>query len=175
MILMDLKFLLIDTRARVYLLWAVLGAVGFLATHFYQERAINGAWTAISLVGMGYMYKVMPLSVRQMRHIFLAWLVPVAVGMIVSATVFVVDLPVASQLLAHLGAFWMALMAVGYFLNGLADSEPVEWYWVAFVLNGAAAALCFWYDAFTAAQYLIAAVVTAWSMLNLWLFRSSVN
>jgi hypothetical protein len=172
---MDWKFLLIDTRARVYLLWAVLGTIGFVATHFFQLHIINAVWTAISLVGLGYMYKVMPLSVRQMRHIFLAWLVPIFIGMCVSGIIFYVHTPLTAYLMSHLGAFWLAVMAVAYFWNGIVDSEPADWYWFAFVLNGAAAALCFWHEPFTDGQYLVAAVVTAWSMLNLWLFRSSVN
>ncbi len=73
----DWQYLLSDSRARVYLLWAVLLGIGFVATHFYQNKNINGVWTLLSLIGLGYMYKVMPLRVTQMKQIFRVWIVTI--------------------------------------------------------------------------------------------------
>lgn len=167
----DLGFLLSDTRARVYLLWAFLATLGFIATHFYQRQQINGVWYLISLVGLGYMYRVMPLRVKQMRNIFLAWTLPIVSGLFVSGLVFRLESYWAINLIARLGAFWLVVMAVGYFLNGLVD-PPSRWYWFAAGLNLAAGILCFTVEQLLSTQYLIAAIVSAWSMLNLWIFRA---
>jgi hypothetical protein len=167
----DWEFLLIDSRARVYLLWAVLTAVGFVATHFFQNKLINGVWAMLSLIGLGFMFRVMPLQVKQMKRIFISWLVPIVLGMTVSGLVFYQNSLAAGNLIAHLGAFWMIVMAVGYFWNGLVD-PPSNWYWFAGLLNLSFGLLCFTVDALLAAQYLIAAVVSAWSMLYLWIFRT---
>jgi len=164
--------LITETRARVYLVWALLLPIGFVATHLYQRHAINALWTIIAIVGLGYMYRVMPIKVRQMQHILWAWLAPIGFGLLVSAVVFYVDTANAATLIAHLGAFWLGIMAVGYFLNGLADSSPRGWYWFAGALNLAAAVACWTIEPFIQGQYLIAAIVSAWSMLNLWIFRS---
>lgn len=168
---MDWRYLVTATRPRVYLLWAVLVPLGFVATHFYQQRGINVLWTLISVIGLGFMWRTMPLKVRQMRHIFASWLIPVALGMAVSGAVFYVDAPIAGELLAHLGAFWLGVMAVGYVWNGLVD-PPSGWYWVAAILHAAASAACFMVEDLLPVQYLVAAIVSAWSMLNLWFFRS---
>ena len=168
---MDFRYLISATRPRIYLLWGAMIPVGFVATHFYQKHAINALWTAIAIVGLGYMYKVLYLRVPQMRRIFLAWLVPILVGLCVSGAVFYIDTYSAAWLMGHLGAFWLGVMAVGYFLNGLAD-PPDFWYYYNFVINAVASALCFMVPAFATQQFLVAAVVSGWSMLNLWLFRS---
>jgi hypothetical protein len=168
---MDGKYLITDTRARVYLLWAVLLPLGFVATHYYQHNFINALWTTIAIVGLGFMYKVMPLRVGQMRRIFLAWGVPIGLGMLVSSVVFYIDTLTAATFIGHLGAFWLGVMAVGYFLNGLVD-PPSGFYWFAAVINAAACVLCFMFTPFTQVQYLIAAIVSAWSMMNLWLLRT---
>lgn len=159
------------TRPRVYLLWAVLVPLGFVATHFYQKRAINALWTVIAVIGLGYMYKVLYLKISQMRQIFISWLVPVFLGMCVSGAVFYIDTFSANWLIGHLGAFWLAVMAVGYLWNGIVD-PPRFWYLLNVVINAVAAMFCFMVLEFTIEQYLIAAVVSGWSMLNLWLFRS---
>ncbi|MGI9027831.1 MAG: hypothetical protein ACR2FM_03255 [Candidatus Saccharimonadales bacterium] len=166
---LDLKFLLSDTRARVYLLWAFLASSGFLATHYYQQDKINALWFTISVIGLGYMFKVMPLKIHSMRNIFLAWLVPIAFGMTVSGLAFKVDS--LTGIIPYLGAFWLLVMATGYAANGLVD-PPSNWYWFAATLNAAAAIACFAIEPFTTAQYLVAAIVSAWSMLNLWIFRT---
>lgn len=168
---MDWKYLVTVPRGRVYLLWAILLPTGFVATQFYQQHAINVLWTVIAIIGLGYMWRVMPLhQVPQMRRIYTAWLVPIAFGMAVSGGVFYVHGTAAAQLLGHLGAFWLGVMAVGYFWNGLVD-PPRLWYYSAAALNALGCVLCFMVPAFVAPQYLIAAGVSAWSMLALWLFH----
>ncbi len=168
---MELRYLVTDTRARVYLVWAVLVPVGFVATHFYQRHLINALWTIIAVIGLGFMGRVMPLRVSQMRKIFAAWLVPIFVGLCVSGAVFYIDADWSLQLMGHLGAFWLGVMALGYFLNGLVDA-PAGWYWFNAAVNAVASVACFILAPFEVGQFLIAAIVSAWSMVNLWLFRS---
>lgn len=165
--------MLTDTRSRVYLLWAILAPLGFIATHYYQQRGINFVWTIIAVIGFGFMYKVMPLRVKQMRHIWLAWVVPIAVGMVISGGLFYLDSITAAELIGRLGAIWLGVMAIAYMLNGLAD-RPAGWYWFAVIINAVAAVLCYTAVEFTQVQYLIAAIITAWSMLNLLLLRTDV-
>lgn len=167
----DWQYLFLETRARVYLLWAALTTIGFVATHFYQNKLINVYWLLLSVVGLYYMYRVMPLKVKQMRHIFLGWFVSISIGMAVSGIIFYLDLAPAGFLIGHLGGFWLLVMAQAYAVNGYVD-QPGNWYYVAAVLNLVFGILCLTVDAFLPGQYLIAAVVSAWSMLYLWLFRS---
>ena len=167
----DFQILLHDSRARVYLLWAALTSIGFTSTHYWQKPSINALWFAVAVIGLGYMYKVMPLRVVQMKRIFLAWLVPITFGLISSAASVHTDL--FPELGGYLGAFWLMVMAIGYAWNGLAD-PPSSWYYIAAVVNVVAAAFCYFVADFNSIQYLIAAVVSVWSMLNLWIFRSDV-
>src|SRR5688572_11722086 len=99
----DIKFLMINTRARVYAVWGMLVTAGFVATHFYQQRGINVVWTVILAVAFYYMWRVMPLTVHQMRKIYVSWAVPMALGMLVSAAVFYVN--GLAPLIGYLGAF----------------------------------------------------------------------
>lgn len=167
----DWEYLFTDTRARVYLLWAVLATVGFLATHYYQRKQINGFWALLSFIGIYYMLRVMPLKVRQMQRIFLVWLVTILAGMAVSGLVFYLSSDIAGNLIGRLGAFWMVLLAVGYAINGVVD-RPAGWYYFAAALHLIFGILCFISDVFLPSQYLIAAVISAWSMLYLWLYRA---
>ncbi len=160
-----------DSRAKVYLLWAALTAVGYIATHYYQDKNINFVWFILSTIGLGYMYKIMPLRVVQMKRIFLAWLIPVSVGIAVS--IVTVRLDIISQLVGYLGIFWLLVQAVGFVWNGLVD-RPGFWYYIAAGLSISAAALCYFVDVFLSQQYLIAAIVTVWGMLNLWIYRTEV-
>ncbi|GAC1392878.1 MAG: hypothetical protein NVSMB46_09770 [Candidatus Saccharimonadales bacterium] len=166
----DFNYLLSDTRARVYLLWATLLPIGFIATHYYQRENINILWIIISIIGLGYMYKVMPLKNKQMKQIFASWLAPITVGIIISGLVFYINS--IGQLQGYLGGFWLLVMAVGYLFNGLSD-PPSHWYWFACVLNIVAGIACFIVPSFVVAQYIIAASISSWSMLYLWLYRSS--
>lgn len=164
-----LRFLLNDSRARVYLLWALLVAGGFVATHYFQRKEINPVWAVLSIIGLGYMLRVMPFKVRQMRLIFLSWLIPIFIGMVCSGLAF--RMAPFDGLIEYLGVFWLLVMAVGYAWNGLVD-RPAGWYFFAAGLNVLAAAACFFNADFLAVQYLIAAVIGAWSMLYLWLLRT---
>lgn len=166
-----LKFLCNDTRARVYLLWAVLATSGFVMTHFHQLgfRVINAVWMIVSIIGLVYMLRVMPMKVRQMRHIFIAWLLPISFGMVVSIAAF--RITGLQWIVDYLGIFWLFVMAIGYAWNGLVD-QPAGWYVVAALLNCAAALLCIFFEPAAEQQYLIAAIISAWSMINLWLFRT---
>ena len=158
-----------NTRARVYLLWAAITAVGFVSTHLYQNPNINGVWVVLSILGLGYMYKVMPMRLSQMKKIFASWFIPITIGVIISA--LAVRTSLFPELVGYLGVFWLVVMAAGYLWNGLVDM-PAKWYYVAVALNLAGAMLIYFSDNFTQVQYLIAAVISAWSMLNLWIFRS---
>lgn len=144
--------------------------LGFVATHFYQRHQINFLWTVIAIIGLSYMWRVMP-RVAQSRQILMAWLVPITLGILVSGGAFYVHTNFAAHFIGHLGCFWLAVMAVGYFWNGLVD-PPSKWYWINTTLNAGLAVACYEMDAFVDVQYLVAAIVSFWSMANLWLFRS---
>lgn len=165
----DFKFLLGDSRARVYLLWAAITGVGFTATHYYQDSNINYVWLVLSAVGLYYMYRVMPLRVKQMRNIFLSWVIPIGVGLgfsIASARGWFLP-----ELIGYLGAFWLLVMAVGYFWNGIFDA-PSPWYYIVAGVNVLGAALAYYYEPLLTGQYLFTAIVSVWSMLMLWVFRA---
>lgn len=161
----------LDPRARVYLLWAAITTVGYITTHYYQNKNINFVWFALAVIGFGFMYKVMPLRVVQMKRIFTAWLIPISFGIIVS--IIAVRLEIIPEIVPYLGVFWLSLQALAFVWNGLVD-RPAKWYFAAAALNVAAAALCYFVDSFLDIQYLIAAIVTAWSMINLWIFRTEI-
>jgi hypothetical protein len=166
---LDFRLMFAESRARVYLLWALLTAIGFTATHYYQNPNINGVWFVIAVIGLGYMFRVMPLKVKQMQHIYLSWLVPITAGIIVSG--LAVHTSAFAGLVPYLGAYWLGIMAIGYFWNGTFD-PPGTWYYVIAAVNAAAGLACYVSNDFTTAQYLVAAIISAWSMLSLWIFRS---
>lgn len=153
------------------MLWAILATLGFVVTHYFQVKQVNAFWTFLSIVGMYYMYRVMPMKVRLMRHIFWGWLLTIGFGMVVSGFVFIIDVPLSGFIIQHLGAFWLIVMAQAYAGNGYFD-QPARWYYFAAAINLIFGVLCFTVDAFLPGQYLIAAVISAWSMLYLWLFRA---
>lgn len=165
----DWRMLITESRPRVYLLWAILTGIGYTTTHYYQNPNINIVWTIISIVGLGYMFKVMPLRVRQMRQIFLAWLVPITLGIAVSVVAARTDL--LPHLVHYLGGFWLLVSAVGYTCNGIVD-PPSKWYFIAAATNIVFGVACLTVQEVTDVQYLVAALVSVWSMLSLWLFRS---
>lgn len=163
--------LITESRPRVYLLWAFITGIGYTATHYYQNPNINVVWTGLSIIGLGYMYKVMPINVKQMRHIFLAWLVPITIGIAISVVAVRTDL--LPDLVTYLGAFWLFISAIGYFFNGLVD-PPAAWYYIIAAVNLIFAGIVYSYAELNEIQYLVAAIVSVWSMLSLWLFRSDV-
>jgi hypothetical protein len=168
----DWHYLFSEARARVYLLWVGISLVGFTAVH-YSTSADNANifWIMLSLAGLGYMYKAIPMRLKPGRQIFAAWLWTIVFGAVVSIAAFRVR--ELAGLSAYLGAFWLLVMAAGYFLNGLFDA-PATWYWVAVALNVAAALLIILFEPFMEVQWLVVAIISAWSMLNLWLFRSEL-
>lgn len=166
----DWNFLFSETRARIYLLWAGLTVIGFSAAHSSRkDLVINSFWVILSIVGLGYMYRVMPMRLQQAKRIWQAWFWPITIGLVVSFAAFYVR-PLFA-IVPYLGSFWLLVMAVGYALNGRVD-PPSLWYWLAAGLNVAAAVLCALSPDFQAVQWLVTAAVSGWSMLNLWLFRS---
>ncbi len=116
------------------------------------------------------MSKAMPLRVSQMKNIYLAWLVPISFGIIVSGLVFYVDS--LAELIGYLGAFWLIVQSAGFLWNGLVD-PPSHWYYIVAAVNFAAGLACYSFDSLIAIQYLVAAIVTAWSMMMLWVYRTS--
>lgn len=166
----DWKYLITDSRGRIYLLWAVITALGFTVSHFSRkELLLNSFWIFLSFMGLGYMYKVMPLRLKPARQILLAWLVPITIGIGISVLAFRIE--ALAGVVPYLGVFWLLVMAVGYVGNGLAD-PPGHWYYVAAGLNIVAALLCYVSDYFINAQFLVTAIISAWSMLYLWIFRT---
>lgn len=165
------SYLFRQTRARVYFLWMLIVITGFVATHYHQRKTINPVWFSLALIGLVYMWRVMPMQVKQMRQILYAWLIPIAFGMAVSGLVFYVDSDSSANLIANLGGFWLLVMAVGYLWNGLVD-PPTGWYYFAVLINVVAGLACIKLDSWRSVQYLIAAIISGWSMINLWLFRS---
>lgn len=168
---LDFDSLLHSSRSQVYLVWAVLTAVGYVATHYYQDKNINFVWFILSAAGFYFMYKAMPLRLAQMKKIFAAWLTPISFGIGVSIVAVRTDL--LPEIVPYLGVFWLVISAVGYIWNGIVDA-PSTWYYIAAALSLVFAGLCYFLDSFLIVQYLIAAVVTVWCMLNLWIFRSDV-
>lgn len=166
---MDIRYYFEESRARVYLLWALLTGVGYVTTHFYQNKNINGVWFTLSVIGLFYMFKVMPLRVSQMKHIYLSWLVPIVFGIAVSG--IAVRTSIFPELVGYLGVFWLLLQSVAFISNGLVD-RPARWYFIVAGVNAAAACACYAFESWTEVQYLVAAIVTVWSMLMLWAFRT---
>lgn len=166
----DWSYLFNDTRARIYLLWAALVAVGFASAHYSRSvNNVNIFWLVLSVLGLGYMYKVMPLRVKAAQAVLQTWFWTILSGVIVSFLAF--KLPALAELSAYLGVFWLLLLAVAYLVNGLYD-RPAAWYWVAMVLHIVAALACIVSNDFLRVQWLVAAIVSTWATLNLWIFRT---
>ena len=168
----DWKLLFGEARARIYLLWAGLCVVGFVAAQYSKAaNNINLFWAVLSVGGLGYMYKVMPMQMKAAKRIFCAWVLPIVFGAVISVLAFRVR--ALAEVAAYLGAFWLLVMAVGFFLNGLYDA-PSTWYWVAVLMNVVGAVLIIYWEPLLPGQWLVAAIISSWSMLNLWLFRGEL-
>jgi len=57
---------------RVYLVWAIVILIGFVATHFHQLPDINNLWLLLSVVGLTYMGFL--LKQLQFRDRTLVWI-----------------------------------------------------------------------------------------------------
>lgn len=164
------KFLITDTRARVYLLWLIIVPPGFVHLYFEQPLWINYPWLATTIIGLGYMALVMRPFSGKLRLIFYAWLFPLVVGMAVSF--LAASSPQFYSLLPKLALVWALVQAAGYALNGLVDA-PAGWYWFATALHILAAIFIFAFPALISLHWLLLAVISTWSLANLWLFRST--
>ncbi|MDQ3158730.1 MAG: hypothetical protein M3P98_01150 [bacterium] len=168
---MDWHYLTHDSRAVVYLVWWVISTFGFITTHFYQKQQINGVWFVLTLIGLGVMFKLMPLKISNMRNILICWTVVLFGGIAISGGAL--HIKALQDLVPYLGSIWMLVLAIGYLWNGLID-QPMKWYMFAVVINVVGAALAYYVDEFMGGQYLVAAIVSFWSMGYLWLYRSEI-
>jgi hypothetical protein len=155
---------------RVYLVWAIVILIGFIATHFYQLPDINKLWLFLSTLGLAYMgfsLKQLHFRDRTLVLIGLLWLSTIAFGMMISILAFVIE-PLAA-LSASLGVFWLGLMGLAHLFNGAVDRSYI--YWLtgsAQILTGV---LCFVVEPLQLVQYLIAGAIGSTGMLVLILFR----
>jgi hypothetical protein len=155
---------------RVYLVWAIMILIGFIATHFYQIPNINNLWLILSAIGLGYMgFSLKQLQFRDpmLAMIGLLWLFTIAFGLMISILTFVIE-PLA-ELSLYLGIFWLGLMGLAHLFNGVVDRSYI--YWLtgsAQILTGV---LCFALEPLQSLQYLIAGLIGSAAMVALILFR----
>lgn len=168
------QFWFTDKRAQVYLAWLVLIPIGYVMTHLHTSgvMAINAKWVGAAIVGFAVMAWVMPLKQRRMQLIFVSWLIPITLGLILSVAAFMA--PALYWLAPTLGVLWVALQAIAFAANGIVDA-PSGWYWFAVGLHVVLLLALLLVPTLLGYQYLLLAIVTAWSLLNLWLFRSPSN
>jgi hypothetical protein len=155
---------------RVYLVWAIVILIGFVATHFHQLPDINNLWLLLSVVGltyMGFLLKQLQFRDRTLVWIGLLWLFTIAFGLMVSIFAFVID-PLA-ELSAYLGIFWLGLMGLAHLFNGVVDRIPM--YWLTGGTQILTSVICFVIEPLQSLQYLIAGVIGSAAMLTLILFR----
>lgn len=159
-----------DDRARVYLLWLVIVAYGYLLLHFQPGYAHIVSWIIISGIGLGYMLFVMELKLGQAKAIFASWFTPITIGILLTIAAFQVES--LAGLTLYVAVLWALLQAIGFAFNGLFDNAPARWYWFAAGINVALALVLLAVPGLFAVQYLLLAIVSTWSMANLWLLRS---
>ncbi len=155
---------------RVYLVWAIVILIGFVATHFHQLPDINNLWLLLSVAGLTYMsflLKQLQFRDRALVRIGLLWLFTITFGLVISILAFVME-PLA-ELSSYLGVFWLSLMGLAHLFNGAVDRSHIYW------LTGGAqilmSVLCFVIEPFQSLQYLIAGVTGSVAMLMLIIFR----
>lgn len=155
---------------RVYLVWAIIIAVGFVATQFHQLPDINNLWLVLSFVGLGYM-AIALLNLKsynlQLIYIGLIWLLTIGFGLSISIAAFYYE-PLG-ELSAYLGSFWLLLMGVGLGLNSLADRSAT------YLICGGVEILfglaCYWFEPLILWQYLIAGAIGSLAMVGLIIYR----
>ena len=155
---------------RVYLVWAIIIAFGFISTQFHQLPDINNLWLVLSFLGLGYMaIALLQLKScnRQLIYIGLIWLLTIGFGLFISIAAFIYE-PLG-ELTAYLGSFWLLLMGVGLGLNSLADRSPTYLIFGGIeILFGLA---CYLFEPLILWQYLIAGGVGSLAMLGLMIYR----
>ncbi len=155
---------------RVYLVWAIVILIGFVATHFHQLPDINYLWLLLSVTGltyMGFLLKQLQFRDRTLVWIGLLWLFTIGFGLVTSILAFVIE-PLA-ELGAFLGVFWLGLMGLAHGFNGIIDRSRM--YWLTGITQILASILCFAVEPLQSLQYLMAGVIGSIAMLMLILFR----
>jgi len=155
---------------RVYLVWAIVILVGFVATHFHQLPDINNLWLLLSALGlsqMGFELKQTQFRDRKLILIGLLWLFTIVFGLIISAISFTIE-PLA-DFSADLGIFWLGLMGLAHLLNGVVDRSNV--YFLTGGTQILIGLLSFSVMALHPLQYLIAGASGSIALLALILFR----
>jgi hypothetical protein len=151
---------------RVYLLWAIIIFVGFIATHFHQLPEINYLWLLLSAIGLGYMGLLLQkIHFRDLRLVYIGilWLLTIAFGLMISIITFIYQ-PLA-ELTAYLGIFWLFLMAIAHVLNGIIDRNRT--YLLTGGMQAIAGAACLVFSPLQAMQYLAAGLVGSLAMVGL--------
>jgi hypothetical protein len=154
---------------RVYLVWALVIFVGFIATQFHQLPDINYLWLFLSLIGLGYMalqLKQIKFKNLQLLYIGLLWLLTIAFGMAVSILCFVYE-PLG-EVSAYLGIFWLLLMGIAHLFNGMVDRNRT--YFLTGGVQIIAGAIGFMFEPLQTMQYLAAGIIGAGAMV--WLILS---
>ena len=155
---------------RVYLVWAIIVFIGFVATHFYQRPEINYLWLFLSLIGLGYMgFFLKKISFRdvQLLYIGLVWLLTIAFGLAVSMITFVYE-PLG-EMSAYLGIFWLFLMGLAHGFNGIVDRSYL--YLITSSIQILAGAVFLIFEPIQTMQYLAAGIVGSAAMVGLILYR----
>jgi hypothetical protein len=151
---------------RVYLIWAIIIAIGFIATHFHQLPDINNLWLVLSAIGLGYMFLEllkMRFASRQLLNIGLVWLLTISFGLFVSIFAFSYE-PLA-EFTGYLGVFWLLLMGVGKALNAIVNRHNS--YLIIGGLEVLAGLTCYWLEPLASFQYLAAGILGSIAMLAL--------
>ncbi len=161
--MMNLGLMLKNTRYKVYLLWAGILFVGFLATNAYQSENINGVWFLFSVIGVGYMLRVMPLQSKIMKAIFINWIAVIVLGLFISFLVF--HLQALASLQITLGVFWMILLSLGFIINGFIEKKPQYYFGASIMFIPAIAVMLF--SSLIVAQFVMAALGTSLAMIYL--------
>ena len=155
---------------RVYLVWAIIIALGFVSTQFHQLPDINNLWLLLSGIGLGYMAVLLWQQQswnRQLIYIGLIWLLTIGFGLFISIAAFMYE-PLG-ELTAYLGSFWLLLMGVGLGLNSLVDRSHI--YLILGGIELLFGLACYLWEPLILWQYLIAGGIGTTAMLGLIIYR----
>lgn len=157
--------------SRVYFVWAAIVLIGFTATQFHQLPDINWLWLALSAIGLGYMGLLLLQPQNRSPSLLytgLVWLLTIGFGLAISALACLTA-PLAG-LLVYLGSFWLFLMGIGHFLNGIVD-PPLNPYLMSGGIQLLAGVTCLIFLPVQTFQYLVAGLVGAAAMIGLAFLR----